>query len=328
MRAAAAMALIAACVAAVPLASAQDDPVSRVRFDEILQVPVSSLQLSQPLAVHSDLHTGELFVADVRRNAIAIFDASGLFRFGIPGGQVFTSPQDVAVWPDGHILVLAYTDRGRSLIRMDFDGRHPEPFPIHGIPASAEEPWLTSIALSADGERVYLLDEKNNRLWIANGTGNVVGNADLAEGYTPKEKREQILERVDVYGNTVLVPLPMAGIVRMFDLDGERTGFAGRKGGASCETGFPVAAALTEDGNVLILDQQRALMMLWRPSDNRCLGEISGIGGAPGRLYRPADLALDPSGNAFVGQGFEGRVQRFRGVAPAEGAFEAAKLRE
>lgn len=298
-----------------------------IQFDMRLQVPVSAQALSQPLAVHADLHTGEVFVADVRSNTITVFDPDGLYRFTIPGGTVFTSPQDVTTWPDGRLLVLAYTEQGRSLVRMDYDGREPQLVPIRGLPAPAEEPWITSLALSADGEHLYLLDENNHRLWIANDQAEIQAGIDLAEGYTAKERREQILEQVDIYGQTVLVPLPMAGTVKMFDLAGKPIGFVGRKGGAACETAFPVAAALTEDGTVIILDQQRALMMVWRPSDNRCLAEVSGIGAGPGRLYRPADLAVDPSGRILVGQGYEGRVQRFRGAAPAAGSYRAAKLR-
>jgi hypothetical protein len=320
------LSLAAAVLAPAPALGAE--PAETIRFAERLQVPISALQLSQPLAVHADLHTGELFVADLRRNLVAIFDDRGLFRFAIPGGSVFRSPLDVATWPDGRILLLAYTDRGRSLVRLDFDGRHPRPVLLSGLPPQAEEPWLTSIALSADGSRLFLLDERNHRLWLATDAGEITGSVDLAAGYEEKERREQLLEQVDVYGDEVLVPLPMEGTIRIFDLEGRKLGFVGRKGGASCETAFPVAAAPTRDGNVLILDQQRALMMLWRREDNRCLGEISGIGAAPGRLYRPADLALDAEGDVFVSQGFEGRVQRFAGAAPATGAREARALRE
>ena len=92
-----------------------------------------------------------------------------------------------------------------------------------------------------------------------------------------------------------------------------------RVSSAPCQTAFPVAAALGADGTVVVLDWQRMLFMLWDPRTNRCLGETSGIGNAPGWLYQPSDLALDAEGRLYVSQGFEGRVQVFAGAAPAAG---------
>lgn len=322
-----------ACCLALLLAAAgalaqSSDEAPAPAYDKLLQVPVSALEFSQPLTVHADLYTGELFVADVRRNLVAVFDERGLFRFAIRGGAMFRSPLDLATYPDGRILVLGYTDSGLSLVRLDFDGRHPETIPVTGLPEGIAEPTLRSIALNADGSRLYLLDEANHMLWIADAGGAVTGSVDLAEGYDADERRDQILTRVDIYGSTVLVPLPMEGSVHLFDLDGRSLGTVGYKGGAACENSFPVAAALTEDGRLVVLDQQKALMVIWRRKDNRCMGEISGIGAAPGRLYRPADLALDGDGRAFVGQGFEGRVQRFAGFTMAAGSAVARELRE
>jgi hypothetical protein len=86
-----------------------------------------------------------------------------------------------------------------------------------------------------------------------------------------------------------------------------------------------VAAAVTKEGEVLVVDQQRMLILRWEPVGNRCLAEYYGIGAAPGFLYHPLDVALGPEGRLYVTQGFEGRVQVYEGLpgAPAPSGPES-----
>ncbi len=290
------------------------------RYLRRLQIPEAADRLKQPLAVHADLHTGEIFVCDRTGDRLVIFDATGLYRYQIRGGATFSTPLDVAVDPDGYIVVLGFVGGRVGLVVLDFDGRFLREIRLTGLPEGAPEPQPISIALSSGGEHLYVLDQAGPRLWIADRDGRVVGSTDLAAGLTPKEAREQILGHVDVYGDTVLVGMPMAGTVLLLGADGRPKGSVGLKGTAACQTAFPVAGALDRDGNVVVLDQQRTLMTVWRPSERRCLREFGGIGSLPGYLYQPADLAIDGAGRLYVGQGFDGRVQAFDFGVPAAGA--------
>ena len=261
-----------------------------------LVTPGSADPLRQPVAVHADLHTGEIFVCDRRTNRVVIFDERGLYRYQIRGGSIFTAPTDVAVDPEGFIIVLAQLQGRYVLMQLDFDGRFMGIIDIKGAGGVEMETQLVSLALSPAGDRIYALDQANHRLWVLTRDGEVIGSTDLAEGLTEKETRDQMLGMVDAYRNTVLVGLPMAGRVVLFDPDGLRRGIVGLKGTSPCQTAFPVAGALDKDGNVVILDKQRMLFSIWSPSDNRCVGEFSHIGRLEGSLYMPADLALEPKG--------------------------------
>ncbi len=304
--------LIAAAVGAIAAAGPDG-------YERRLEMPTAGDAFWHPLSIHADLHTGEVFVCDRNNNRLAIFDARGMFRYQIPGGEMFQTPFDVAVDPQGYLYLLALQDGLRTILLLDFDGRRLGTVRLTGFPGGAATPEPVSLALSPDGDRLFVLDQANLRLWIAGVDGRLHDSVDLAEGLDEQDALEQLLGHVDVYGGTVLVALPMEGRVRLYDLDGRQRGGIGLKGTSPCQTAFPVAAALDVDGNVVVLDKQRNVGMVWKPDGNACLRQFSGIGSSPGRFYQPADLALDPAGRVYVSQGFDNRVQVFAGFAGAPG---------
>lgn len=313
--------LVGAVVAVAVAASsaigfAADVPILRYLLQ--LEPPVATDALLSSDAVTADHVAGEIFVCDSRRDRIVIFDANGLYRDQIPGGDAFSSPRDLAVDPQGRLVVLANHDRRPAIVNLDFDGLFLGVVKLARIPAGGRTPYITSLALSPSGDRIYLVDSANLKLWIADRRGAVLGSVDLGRGSTTeKARRNVVLGHVDVYGDRVLVAMPSAGEVWIYDLDGKRQGWVGRKGTTGCRLAFPIAAALDQEGVVTILDQQRMIVQRRALSGNRCLSEYLGIGMAPGHLYFPQDMALDGSGRLYVSQGFQGRVQMYDGLAPA-----------
>jgi hypothetical protein len=291
-----------------------------LQYVQRLHMPSRADDIGYPRSVTADLHAGEIFVCDVRKNRVLIFDRDGLFLYMIPGGEIFRTPLDIAVDPEGYILLLARYELELRLLRLDFDGKFIERIDISGLPRSVAEPDLVSIAMSPAGDRYYLLDEANLQVWITDRGGKVVGMIDMVGDLTEKEAAEQLFGHVDVYGDTVMVAVATQGRVLMYDLDGRPKGRVGIRGTAPCQTMFPMAAGLTRDGRAVIVDFQRMLITVWDVGANRCLGEYSGIGNRPGYVYQPEDLALDGAGRVYVSQGFEGRVQVWAGAGPAAGA--------
>jgi len=302
-----------AFVAALPSPVASQEPV----YVRRLVLPVVGDVIGYPRGVTADLHTGEVFVCDTRIGRILIFDDEGLFLYQIAGGDVFSAPRDVAIDPEGYLVVVANHDRRRALLELDFDGLFLREVSLSGLPAGSEEPSMTSVALSPSGHRLFVLDAANLYLWICDRGGVVLKSVDLAAGLSERDRRDLILGHVDVYRETVLVAVPSFGQIRTFGHDGSSRGVVGKRGTAPCTIAFPTAAALTDDGELVIADQQRMVILRWDPRTNLCLGEHLGLGSAPGFLYYPMDLALDAEGRMFVSQGFEGRVQMYEGMTPA-----------
>ena len=221
-------------------------------YSQRLRVPVRGDELAQPRAVVADLHTGEIFVCDSQRNRIVIFDPQGNFRYEIPGGSSFLSPIDLAVDPEGYLFVVGQVSPDLAL--LDFDGRLLRRIAISGVPEGMITPRFNSLAISPDGERLYLMDFENDRLWITDREGVILDSVDMRVGRSQKEIAELRYGHVDVYGDRVLVPIPTDSLVHLFDLNGKAQGTIGSPGGGECQTMFPAAAALREDGRAFILD--------------------------------------------------------------------------
>jgi len=307
------IAWVCGTVAAVGFPCGAQEPA----YVKRLNLPTTADSIAYPRAITADQETGEIFVCDTRRNRIVVFDEDGHFRFEISGGREFSAPTDLAVDRDGFLFVLANHDRHRALIRLDFDGMFLEEIPVVVPPATEFPAGLNSVAISPLGDRLYVVDEANLMLWVLDRAGEVQAGVDLAEGLEQAQRQDFIVGKVDVYGESVLLTMPTTGEVRIYDLNGTLQERVGRKGTASCRLGFPTAAALDADGGVLVLDQQRMFVLRWTVADNRCVAEWFGLGGGPGFLYFPIDIALDRRGGMYVTQGFEGRVQAFDGMIPA-----------
>lgn len=289
----------------------------RPRYARRLDPPMRDDAFKRPRCITADLHTGEIFVCDTREHRVLLFDERGVFRYQINGGSAFRAPMDIAVDPEGYLFLLARHQGKRAVVRLDFDGLFLGVLELQGLPVLEHPLQLLSIALSPSGQRLFLLDAANHLLIIADRRGNVVTTVNLVAEMAEKDAREQLYGHVDVYADTVLVPRPTLGLVHLFDLDGAPRGHVGLFGTGSCHTAFPMAAALDDEGNILVLDQRRMMFLLWDPRENRCLDEYYGLGDFPGALYSPEDLALDGAGRVYIGQTFQGRVQVYDGARPA-----------
>ncbi|MBD3866983.1 MAG: NHL repeat-containing protein [Acidobacteria bacterium] len=308
--------LLAAAILAAGGAGAED--VAAPAYRQLLKLPTQADQIGFPGSVVADVRTGEVFIPDIRNRRITIFDQRGMFLYQIAGGEQFTGPRDLAVDPEGYILLAAQIDEGVGLAWLDFDGLFIRPVTLTGDALKDHElPELVSVALSPDGEKIYALDQANFTMWITDRDGQVESSVLLIPDRETESPGDTLLGHVDVYGDKVLVAVPSLGLVYVYDLEGEPIRHIGRKGTAPCRTGFPMAAALDRNGNVIIIDQQRTIGMIWSLESGKCLQEFSGIGRSPGAMYQPNDLALDSRGNVYVSQGFEGRVQVYKGFAPA-----------
>ena len=115
-----------------------------------LVLPVADDAIGYPPGVTADPHTGEVFVCDSRLNRVIVFDPEGLFLYEMPGGDAFTGPQDVAVDPEGLLVVAASHELRPAVVELDFDGLFRREVRLSGLPEEVAEgempPWSYRLA--------------------------------------------------------------------------------------------------------------------------------------------------------------------------------------
>jgi len=284
-----------------------DSPLTvRSEFIRFLTPPGSDDDFLRPAAVRCDAASGEVLVADPGHNRVLIFDESGTFKFSFSGGDSFTTPVDLAVDSDGFILILATIDSRRRLLRCDFDGKFigviPLDYEIDGEPLD-----YFSVDL-ASGNRIVLGERSRREIHVCDGEGTLISVFPVLKDLDPDAVRQLGLGDISVHADRIFAPLPTLGTVRVFDLCGKYLRSFGRKGDSTGELAFPVAAEETDSGMVIVLDKNRYMVCCYGP-DGRFVGEFGGKGISPGWFFFPSLLALDGSGQVYIGQIFNNRVQ-------------------
>ena len=183
-------ALVLVLAALAPLAAAQVERLAgRPEYVERLDLPVVADAIVAPVSVTADVHTGEVFVCDLARDRIVIFGPDGGFRYQIVGGDVFRAPRDVAVDPQGYLYVAANVGEESTVVKLDFDGLPLGRVELSGLPEDADVPRIRSLALSPGGDRLFLLDEVNKRLWIVATETGGLGRVERLDGRRRRSRR-------------------------------------------------------------------------------------------------------------------------------------------
>lgn len=287
--------------------SAEARPMSvPAEYVRDLKTPGRSNQILRPSAIYVDRQFNETLVADPGHNRIAIFDSSGVFRFEFSGAGHFSTPVDLAVDRDGYIWVLGTTKQGRELFVFDFDGLFLREVQL---PESIDsrETAFGSFDMSPGGE-LFLLDEVGFRVVVLDRDGATQRSFNLLTSMDEDVRRRQVLGKLRIQRDKILIPCGSLGRVYIYNLDGKQLRSVGYKGTSIGELNFPVAAVLSDDDLLLVLDKHRFNVVCF-DLDGRFRGEFGGRGNSPGWFYHPTLLDVDQRGLVYIGQIFQNKVQ-------------------
>jgi DNA-binding beta-propeller fold protein YncE len=251
--------------------------------------------------INVDKERNEIYVADPRKGAIVIFNAKGMeiYRFGEEGN--LGNFIDVAVKPDGNILILSRTAGKPTILVCNFKGEPLATLVLKNIPPDFSNIVPTHIVYRH--QQIYLLDKTDLRLVVTDPDGLFKNGYDIGSLIKLDAKKRHATEiagfSVDREGN-MLFTVPVLFSVFKLTPDRKISGF-GRPGSAPGR--FNVVGGIVADdkGYLYVADRLKSAVLIF-DKDFKFQTEFGYRGIRPHNLIGPNNLGLDNQNQLYVSQ--------------------------
>lgn len=259
--------------------------------------------LQRPAAVISD-ENGRIFVSDVSRQAVFVFDekAGALHVWDRADGMLsFVAPSGLALGADGDLLVA--DAELRVVVRLDRSGR--------------SRAWIgqgvlkrpTGVARDARTGRIFVADTNAHDIKVFDDAGRllqVIGSRGEAAG------QFNYPTYLNFTGDRLFVTDTMNNRVQVLDGEGGATGRQiGARGLYVGNLVRPKGVAVDTEANVYVVESMYDSVLIYSGS-GEFLMPIGGTGTGTGRFYLPAGVWVDQRNRVFVADMFNGRVVVFQ----------------
>jgi DNA-binding beta-propeller fold protein YncE len=275
-----------------------------------------------------DPERNEVYALRQRKNDIRIFDEHGMEIFVF--GDGFASAADISIGDDGDIFILSTGYKSATVHRLNYRGEHVSEIPLQDVPEAFSE--FAADRLVYNQGSLYLVDSDALTVIVVDEAGRFERAHDLEKllrPFVPRLDREskgianfdwkkRKLENIDLNGFTVdkegniFFTVPVLFSAYKLTVGGEFTPF-GRSGSGRGKFGVAAGIATDERGYVYVADRLRCVVLVFDEDLNFQL-EFGYRGDQPSNLIVPDDLAIDSSGNVYVGQAANRGVSVFKVV--------------
>jgi len=281
--------------------------------------------LSQWAQLAVDPERNEVYALHQRKNDIRIFDEHGMEIFVFAEG--FGSAADIAIGNDGDIFVLSTGYQTSTLHLLDYRGERVAEIPLQNLPAAFAA--FAADRLVYRNRSLYLVDSESMKVIVVDEAGRFEKAYDLDRVLKPFVPRDDVQRElsindwrkrqlqdiglngftVDAQGN-LFFTVPVLFSAFKLSASGELTSF-GRSGGSKGKFGVVAGIATDEMGYVYVADRLRSVVLVFDRNLEFQL-EFGYRGNQPSNLIVPDDLAVDRSGNVYVGQAANRGVSVFK----------------
>ena len=261
---------------------------------------------------------GRIYVTDTATKIITVFDVPRrkLFRFGtrIPGA--LAKPSGIAL--DAQMNVYVADVKLRQVLMYDSLGLF-----LRTIGSEKDLDRPTGVAVSPDGERIYVVDRSDNEsgnhqvvVYDRDGAKiKVIGTRGNGEGQFNVPLQGAVAPDGTLYildsGNFC---------VQAFDRDGNFLRTFGRLGNNLGNLARPRGIAVDNDGNIYISDAAFNNFQIFTPGGQLLLAVGSGASKSnPGKYGLLGGIAVDETGRVYVVDQYFNKVEVFRRLSDQEG---------
>lgn len=237
----------------------------------------------EPMGVFVDRKNNEVYVADVAKGEIFVFDTTGapLFKFGRGSGIV--SPIDMAVFEDR--LYLA--QEGKEYVEiLDIRGKS-----TGKLSTPPQIPFLSG-RLDIDEEgNVYVVNRKLGECEVFSKSGEFLRS--VGQGLFS-------LSGVAVGGDRVYLVAPFFSgkVIHVYGKTGEHLMSFEAIEGRGGTLGLPSSAKVDPEGNLWVVDSLRGVTIY--DENAKKIGSFGGDGTRSERLEFPVDIDFDSSGMVYI----------------------------
>ncbi len=256
-----------------------------------------------------DKKTGEIYV--IYENLLKVFNPAGMeiYHFGedLDVGQIL----DLAVDPNGDLLLLTVKDSKEILVRCNYRGDPISKVELKKLPS--EFSGFVATRMVCQGDSLYLASTEGMKIVITDLEGNFKKGYDLISLLELKEKERESVEifgfSVDGNGN-ILFTIPV--LFKAFMLsDQGKISYFGKAGGAPGK--FNVVSGIVRDsqGNILVVDRLKSAVMIFDKKFN-FVTQFGFRGLRPENLFAPDDIAIDHNDRIYVTQGRKRGISVFK----------------
>jgi DNA-binding beta-propeller fold protein YncE len=261
---------------------------------------------------------GRIYIADTSTESIVVFDVPRrkVFRFGQRQPDVLLKPSGLAL--DGELKLYVADAKRRQVMVFDSLGLF---LRVIGEPADLERP--TGVAVSLDGERIYVIDRSDNE---SNGHKVVIYGKDGAKikviGTRGNgEGQFNVPLQGAVAPDGTLYVLDSGNFrVQAFDRDGRFLRAFGSPGINPGNFARPRGIAVDTDGNIYVSDASFNNFQVFQP-DGQLLMAVGQAGSEsnPGQYGLLNGIAADETGHVYVADQLFNKVEVFRRLNEQEG---------
>jgi hypothetical protein len=251
-----------------------------------------------PVAI--DEQRGEVYVADASEQSVRIFNEAGMEAYRFGDDERLGQMRDLAVLPNGDVLLLSYLDyQGRpALVRCDYRGEPQERSEIKGLP----EGWsdFRPDRLLLRGERLYLAALGQMRIVVSDLRGNVTAHHDLGAMLKLDARNAGLGGFTVDTGGRIFFTVPVNFQVHILSPDGSLDSF-GRPGSSDGKFGVVAGVAVDAGGRIFVVDTLRCTVIVFS-REHDFLGEIGNRGWRAGGLIAPRGVTIAADGKLYVTQ--------------------------
>ena len=245
-------------------------------------------------------------------DTIRIFNQTGMevYRFGaydVDAGTI----TDMAVDPEGRLLLLSYKMADYEIVISDYRGRRKGSFLIQNLPP--EFAGFAPGRMVYQEGRLYFAQLSELKIVVTDLSGKFLDGYDVARILEVKDdqRAENDIFAISVTKKgEILLTIPAMGKAFVVTADKTTREF-GKRGSGPGKFGVPAGIATDREGNIYVSDILRSVVLIF-DKDRRFVSEFGGRGMKPGKFIVPRDLVVDSDNRVYVTQLRKRGVSVFR----------------